>query len=78
MPRITWTNGHGKETSVLDLAQTIIRITGSKSQIVHHAPLKEGDMLRRMPDNSKMKALLNRELVSLEEGLKKTIASGNF
>jgi UDP-glucuronate decarboxylase len=70
--------GHDKETSVLDLAKTIISLTQSKSKIVHGPALKEGDMQRRMPDNSKMKALLGRELIPLEEGLKKTIASGNF
>jgi UDP-glucose 4-epimerase len=70
--------GHEKETSVLDLAKTIIRITKSKSKIVHHPPLKEGDMVRRIPDNSKMKTLLNRNLISLEEGLKLTIASSDF
>lgn len=70
--------GHEKETSILNLARIIIHITKSKSKIVHHPPLKEGDMLRRIPDNSKMKILLNRELLSLEDGLKLTIASGNF
>ncbi len=70
--------GHSRETTVLELAKTIIRITKSKSKVIHHAPLKEGDMLRRMPDNSKMKILLSREMTSLEEGIRKTIASGNF
>jgi len=70
--------GHEKEISVLELAKTIIRITKSKSKIVHHPPLKEGDMLRRIPDNSKMKTLIKRQLLSLEGGLKRTIASGNF
>ncbi|MEO5675014.1 MAG: NAD-dependent epimerase/dehydratase family protein [Chitinophagales bacterium] len=70
--------GHAKETSVLELARRIIRITKSESKVIHHAPLKEGDMLRRVPDISKMKSLLSHELVSLNEGLKLTIASGNF
>ncbi len=70
--------GHEKETSVLDLAKTIIRITKSKSKIVHHPALKEGDMTRRMPDNSKMKMLLDHKLISLEEGIALTIKSGNF
>jgi len=70
--------GHEKETSILDLARIIIRITKSKSKIAHHPPLKEGDMLRRIPDNAKMKILINRELLSLEDGLKLVIASGNF
>jgi UDP-glucose 4-epimerase len=70
--------GHEKETSILDLASTLIRITKSKSKISHHPPLREGDMMRRIPDNAKMKLLLKHELLTLEDGLKLTIASGNF
>ena len=62
--------GSDKLMTVLDLAKTIISITGSKSQIQFLPPLKEGDMTRRQPDNSKMKEILNRELKSLEEGVK--------
>lgn len=62
--------GSDKLMTVLDLAKTIIGITGSKSQIQFLPPLKEGDMTRRQPDNSKMKEILNRELKSLEEGVK--------
>ncbi|GIV34960.1 MAG: epimerase [Chitinophagales bacterium] len=68
--------GSDVEISVLELAQTIIRITDSKSKIVHLPPLKEGDMLRRVPDITKMKSLLGREILPLEEGIKKVIASG--
>lgn len=70
--------GHAEEVSILQLAKTILRVTKSKSKIVHHPPLKEGDMIRRQPDNSKMKQLLNREPYSLEEGLRKMIAEGKF
>ena len=66
------------ETPIIALAKKIIRLTKSKSRILHHPPLKEGDMMRRKPDASKMKLLLNRKLTSLEEGLKKIIDSGNF
>lgn len=62
--------GSDKLMTVLDLAKTIIAITGSKSQIQFLPPLKEGDMTRRQPDNSKMKEILNRELKTLEEGVK--------
>lgn len=61
--------GSDKLITVLDLAKTIIKVTQSKSQIVFLPPLKEGDMTRRQPDNSKMKEILNRELISLEIGL---------
>ncbi|MBP7810545.1 MAG: NAD-dependent epimerase/dehydratase family protein [Bacteroidia bacterium] len=62
--------GSDKLMTVLELAKTIIAITGSKSQIQFLPPLKEGDMTRRQPDNSKMKEILNRELKTLEEGVK--------
>lgn len=62
--------GSDKLMTVLDLAKFIIQITGSKSQITFLPPLKEGDMTRRQPDNSKMKEILNRDLKPLEEGVK--------
>ena len=65
--------GGNKEITILELAQLIIRLTNSKSQIVHLPALKEGDMTRRQPDISKMKQLLNKEAVTLEEGLKKLL-----
>lgn len=66
------------EISVLDLAQLIIKLTGSKSEIVHLPPLPEGDMTRRKPDIAKMKKLLGRPMTTLEEGIKKTIDSGLY
>lgn len=65
--------GSDIEISVLELAQKIIKLTGNKSKIIHKAPLPEGDMSRRCPEVSKMKKLLNRELISLEEGIKSLI-----
>lgn len=62
--------GSDKLMSVLDLAKTIISISGSKSQIVFLPPLKEGDMTRRQPDNSKMREILMRELIPVEVGIK--------
>jgi len=61
--------GNADEISVLDLAKRIIKITGSISEIKHVDPLKEGDMTRRKPDNSKMLKILNRNLLSIEEGV---------
>jgi len=61
--------GSDVEMSILELAQQVIAITGSSSQLNHLPPLEEGDMTRRCPDISKMKTLLNRPLKSLEEGL---------
>lgn len=64
--------------TILDLAKLIISLTNSNSKIIHLPPLKDGDMTRRQPDNSNMKTVLNRPLVTLEEGLKKMIASKYF
>lgn len=61
--------GNAEEISVLNLAKRIIAITGSTSVIKHIAPLKEGDMTRRKPDNSKMLKVLNRDLLTIEEGV---------
>jgi UDP-glucose 4-epimerase len=65
--------GNDIEITVLELAETIIRITKSKSKIIHLPALKEGDMLRRCPDVKKMKKIINRDLITLEEGLLKLI-----
>lgn len=62
--------GSDTEITVLDLAKRIIKITKSKSKIIHLPALKEGDMLRRCPDTSKMKTILKRDLVTLEDGIK--------
>jgi hypothetical protein len=37
-------------------------------------PLAEGDMTRRCPDTTKMKALLNRPQVGLEDGIRRLAA----
>jgi UDP-glucuronate decarboxylase len=66
------------ETSVLTLAETIIALTNSKSTIKHIDPLEDGDMTRRLPDNHKMLALLNRPLVPLEVGIKTIIAAPQY
>jgi UDP-glucose 4-epimerase len=58
------------EISILDLAKKIIKLTGSKSKIVHLPPLKEGDMTRRCPDVTNMKKLLGRKMISIDEGIR--------
>lgn len=64
--------------TIKDLAELIIKLTNSKSKIVYLPPLKEGDMTRRQPDITKMKSVLERDLLPLEDGLKKLIESGFF
>ncbi len=65
--------GNNKETSVLDLAQTIISITNSESKLTFH-PLPIDDPERRCPDITRAKKLLGwSPKVGLEEGLNKFI-----
>ncbi len=70
--------GSNKEITILELAELIIKVTDSKSRIVHLPPLEEGDMKRRLPDNAKMMNLLERPLVSLEDGLSEVINTPQF
>ena len=70
--------GNDKLCTVLDLANLIISMTHSKSNIIHLPPLPEGDMTRRQPDNSKMQEVLGRPLISLEDGLKRMMESKYF
>lgn len=65
--------GNDKLITIKDLADLIIKLTGSKSKIVNLPPLKEGDMSRRQPDISKMREVLKRDLLPLEDGLQKLI-----
>lgn len=65
--------GSDIEMTILDLAKKVITIANSSSKIIHLPPLEEGDMTRRCPDTTKMKAILGRELIALEVGIKKLI-----
>ncbi len=67
--------GNDVEISILELAQLCIDLTQSKSKIIHLPPLDEGDMTRRMPDISKMKKILNRPLISIEDGIRMMLNS---
>jgi len=65
--------GNPDERSILELAELIIRLTGSRSRIVHRG-LPENDPVRRQPDISRARDLLGWEpVVPLEEGLERTI-----
>lgn len=70
--------GSDYEITILDLAKLVIRLTGSKSVIEHRPPLPEGDMKRRFPDITKMRKLLNRDLISMEEGIKRILEDTSF
>jgi dTDP-glucose 4,6-dehydratase len=65
--------GNPRETTIEEIAKTIIKMTGSKSQIIYK-PLPTDDPKVRQPDITRARALLKWEpKVSLEEGLVKTL-----
>lgn len=66
--------GNPGEFTMLELAEMVLRLTGSKSKIVFR-PLPQDDPMQRRPDISLAKEKLDWEpRIPLEEGLKKTIA----
>ncbi|MBI4344148.1 MAG: GDP-mannose 4,6-dehydratase, partial [Euryarchaeota archaeon] len=65
--------GNENETTILELAELVKRLTGSGSEIVFR-PLPKDDPRRRCPDISKAKRVLHwTPRTGLEEGLQKTI-----
>lgn len=66
--------GNPVEMTMLELAKEVIRLTGSSSSLVYRE-LPQDDPVRRKPDISLAKKMLGwGPKVSLEDGLKKTIA----
>jgi UDP-glucuronate decarboxylase len=66
--------GNPKEFTMLELAETVIRLTHSGSKLVFE-PLPQDDPRQRQPDISLARSQLGWEpKVSLEDGLKETIA----
>ena len=65
--------GNPQELTILEFAERIIRLTGSKSRIIHK-PLPQDDPKQRQPDITRAKTILKWEpVVKLEDGLKRTI-----
>ncbi len=65
--------GNPNEFTILELAEKVIKLTGSKSKIVNQ-PLPPDDPMMRQPDISLAKKELNWSPgIQLEEGLVKTI-----
>ncbi len=63
--------GNPNETTILELAKKIIKLTDSKSKI-NFLPLPKDDPAKRKPDTSLAKKELNwQPKISLEEGLKR-------
>ena len=65
--------GNPSEFTMRELAEKVIRLTGSKSELVSH-PLPQDDPRQRQPDITKARQLLGWEpSLSLEDGLPPTI-----
>ena len=70
--------GNPGEFTILELAETVIRLTGSSSEIVHEA-LPQDDPQVRRPDITLARELLDWEpTIELEEGLTRTLAYGGL
>jgi len=66
--------GNPEEFSILELAETIIRLTDSKSKIIFLEKPTDDPRCRR-PDIAKARRNLHwKPVTTLEQGLKKTIA----
>ena len=69
--------GNPREMTILEFAQTVLRVTGSRSEIVFVKPQDErtkDDPMVRQPDIARAKDVLGwQPLVSLDEGLEKTV-----
>ena len=66
--------GNPGEFTMIELAEKVLRLTGSTSKLVHR-PLPEDDPKQRRPDITKAKQYLAWEpAVALEQGLERTIA----
>jgi UDP-glucose 4-epimerase len=70
--------GNDELMTIKELAELTIKLTDSKSKIIYLPPLKDGDMTRRQPDNKKMRDILNKKLISIEEGIKLMIKDERF
>jgi dTDP-glucose 4,6-dehydratase len=65
--------GNPNEFTILECAQTILEVTGSKSEL-QFEPLPEDDPIRRKPDISRAQKLLGWEpKVQLKEGLERAL-----
>lgn len=66
--------GNPGEFTILELAEKVIRLTGSHSRLIF-MPLPEDDPMQRQPDITLAKKILGWEpKITLEEGLQKTIS----
>jgi UDP-glucose 4-epimerase len=64
--------GSDVEIEIRDLAELVKKLINSDVEVVQLPALPEGDMTRRRPDNSRMIQALGRDLLPLDQGIRKT------
>jgi len=70
--------GNDVQYTIRNLAELVVKVTASASAITYLPALPEGDTTRRQPDTQKMKSVLNREYISLEQGLQEILTGITF
>lgn len=66
--------GNPDEYTIKELAEKILKLTGSKSEIKYSGTFRKDDPMRRQPDITKAKKILEWEpKVNINDGLQKTI-----
>lgn len=66
--------GNPDEFTIKELADEVIKLTSSKSEIIYSKEFRPDDPMKRKPDITKAKNILDWEpKIKLEEGLQKTI-----
>jgi nucleoside-diphosphate-sugar epimerase len=69
--------GNPGEFTILELAEAVLRVTGSASEIVYEA-LPEDDPQQRQPDITRAQQILGwKPEIELEEGLRRTLGLGS-
>ncbi len=64
--------GYGRATTILALAEEILRLAGSPSSIVHHSP-RAGDVRHSLASVAKLQALGWKPAGNLQDGLAETL-----
>ena len=66
--------GNPGEFTMIELAEKVLRLTGSKSKLVYK-PLPQDDPKQRCPDITKARQSLDwQPMIALDEGLARTVA----
>ena len=66
----TYNVGHDREITILELISVIEQVLSKKAVIKFLPARVQGDMKRRCPEVSEMRQILNRDLTTLETGIR--------